>query len=324
MNAITEYSDLVLSQRIRLEFVKTFNSQLRDTKLLFEFPILVVAKLSFVMEGPSRVMDGTEKQYFAAFAERRVVEPFFEEQPSDEFTLRNANWEDTYPVDLGNIEGVGAELIVEADHQLAELYVLATCKTGAACTNMNFQSHLRANAALSLDSLFSAIRAVGNEVPYFSQIKSLNLLSRGDASGDSGDVGQNSHAVPPENTGNQTPITPEKQQIPLWVWMLVIADFAVLVGIFAYVSHRRSKRKVQGDKMKDSPEEKQNRRMSLQVTPFHQKPRSEEPVVKTAAQIEEEEYDARSYDFSIEAGELSDDDSEVDLSSFRRPRTKRF
>jgi hypothetical protein len=116
-----------------------------------------------------------------------------------------------------------------------------------------------------------------------------------------------------------------KQQIPLWVWMLVIVDFAVLVGVFGYVSHRRNKRQAQGDnKVKDNPEEKQNRRMSLQVTPFNHKPKQGQQVAKTAQQIEEEEYDARSYDFSIEAGEIADDDSEVDLSSFRRPRTRRF
>jgi hypothetical protein len=333
VNEGTEYSDLIVSQMIRNNFVASFNADSTSVgKLVYEYPIVALGVLRFALKGPTRDMDDTEMGYFAAFAERRVVEPIFEALANDEYSLRSVDWKDEYhfsvardDVAVGEVGSATGE-VVDQSEVLVQLFVLVTCRNELLCTSANFQDHVEKAAVPNAESLTTALADAGAEVPYFSEIKAVQFLSR-DNNETSEQIDENVSPSGPNNNGGQKANTTKaRQQIPLWVWMLVIVDFAVLVGVFGYVSHRRNKRQAQGgEKTQDSPEQQQQtRRMSMQVTPFNIRPKQGQQVAKTAQQIEEDEYDAHSYDFSVEAGELAgDDDSEVDLSTFRRPRTRR-
>ena len=296
----------VFTDEIRRSYVDDFNSQSESARIIFDYPIHVKASQFLELDGVSRTMTTDEGEYFLLHVSslmqgvlRLHTDPVaFELQDS---TIINEEIREASPPQ----QPFGSN-IVRVQHK-------AVCGNAALCTDAAFQALIDRQAPSFGQPLQQSLAIEGDEINYFNDLQDVFMQ------------GKPIVVIPTLPPTPSARVADEgRKRIPLWVWMLVLVDAVIVIALIAYVSHKRKRRVVQGDKLQDPKPEAATKRLSLSSVPFplkqkhHDKNKDDNNVM--ALDSGDDEYDAKSYDFSVEAADLSNGDYSAANDLYYAPR----
>lgn len=289
----------VFTDEIRQSFVDEFNAQTNTAQINFDYPIVVKASQLLELDGATRAMTISEEDFFllhvASIMEgvlRVNSEPIaFEFQDA---TVINQSIRQPSPPE----EPFGTNSV--------RVQLRAVCGNEATCTDDAFQALVDRQAPSFGQPLFQSLTIEGDELNYFNTLSNIHMQGKPVA------------IIPTLPPAPSRVVEEGRDRIPLWVWMLVIVDAVIIIALVIYLTRKRKRRVVQGDKLQDHADSAPAKRISLPSVPFQlkQKPTDKTKDDKSPLDLGDDEYDASEYDFSVEPADLSNGEYSVGLDGY--------